>query len=265
MTEASVGYVTSGDGTRIGYERSGEGPPLVLIHGTTADRTRWAPILPALARHFTVYAIDRRGRGLSGDTEPYSLEREFEDVAAVVESIPGPVNLLGHSYGALCALEGALRVKNLRRLVLYEPVARVDEEIYQEGLKERLEAHLARGEREEALVAFLREAAGVPDEDLAMMRATPAWAARVAAAHTLPREFADGDHEIDPARLAPLRDVPVLLLAGGDSPPLFRAVTDIIHAALPNSRVEVMAGQTHIAINTAPDLFARLVIDFLSA
>ena len=89
--------VTSLDGTPIAYWRSGEGPPLVLIHGTSTDHSRWRLVLPALEEHFTVYTVDRRGRGDSGDSEDYSIEQEFEDVAAVVDSVREPVNLLGHS------------------------------------------------------------------------------------------------------------------------------------------------------------------------
>jgi len=93
----------------------------VLVHGGTADHTRWLSILPALEERFTVYAVDRRGRGLSGDAPEYAIEREFEDVAAVVDAIDGPVDVLGHSYGALCALEAALLTDKIRRLALYEP------------------------------------------------------------------------------------------------------------------------------------------------
>src|SRR5688572_24310787 len=111
----------SGDGTTIACEKIGSGPPLVLVHGTAADHTRWAPVLPALSGRFTIYACDRRGRGASGDGASYAMEREFEDVAAVVDGIGGPVDLLGHSYGALCSLEAAVLARNLRRLALYEP------------------------------------------------------------------------------------------------------------------------------------------------
>src|SRR3712207_2617173 len=97
--------VTSVDGTPIAYWSSGEGSPLVLVHGTAADHARWRPVLPAFEERFTVYAIDRRGRGGSGDSDDYAIEREFGDVAAVVDSLGEPVTLLGHSYGALCALE----------------------------------------------------------------------------------------------------------------------------------------------------------------
>src|SRR5207253_10380171 len=111
----------SKDGTRIAFARSGDGPPLVLVHGTTADHTRWAPILGELEARFTVHAMDRRGRGGSGDAQDYSLEKEFDDIVAVVDSIGEPVHLLGHSYGALCSLEASLLTKNIRKLVLYEP------------------------------------------------------------------------------------------------------------------------------------------------
>jgi len=97
---------------------SGSGPHLVLVHGTTADHTRWRPILPALEAKHTVHAIDRRGRGGSGDQLPYAIEREFEDVARVCDAIGGPVDLLGHSYGAICPFEASLRASSLRKLVL---------------------------------------------------------------------------------------------------------------------------------------------------
>src|SRR5579871_4413329 len=96
--------IRSKDGTMIAFQRSGTGPPLVLAHGTTADHTRWAPVLPAFEQYFTVYAPDRRGRGDSGDAEQYVIEWEFEDIVALVSSIDEPVFLLGHSYGALCSL-----------------------------------------------------------------------------------------------------------------------------------------------------------------
>src|SRR5918997_3847853 len=104
--------VASKDGTTIAYRRSGEGPPLVLVHGTAGDHGRWRPVLPAFEERFAVYAIDRRGRGGSGDSEDYTIEREFEDVAAVVDSVGEPALVLGHSYGALCALEAALLTRN---------------------------------------------------------------------------------------------------------------------------------------------------------
>jgi pimeloyl-ACP methyl ester carboxylesterase len=118
-------HIRSKDGTAIAYKKSGVGPPLVLVHGATADHTRWAPILPLLEPRFTVYAMDRRGRGQSGDQTgdqaDYAIEREFDDVAALVDSLAEPAVLLGHSYGGICSLEASLRTSNLRKLILYEP------------------------------------------------------------------------------------------------------------------------------------------------
>ena len=133
--------VTSSDGIRIAFERSGSGSPLVLVHGSTADHTRWTSILPGLERRFTVLAMDRRGRGASGDAQKYSLEREYDDVAAVIRAAGREVDLFGHSFGALCAMEAALNVDNLRRIVLYEPSFPVGETpLYPPTLPDRLRA-----------------------------------------------------------------------------------------------------------------------------
>ena len=110
---------------------------------------------------------------------------------------------------------------------------------------------------------FFREAVGLSEEELKVMRAAPAWAGRLAAAHTIPREFADADYELKPHRFESLT-TPTLLLAGGESPPFLRKATEMAHAAIPNSQVAVMEGEHHIAMNTAPELFTKLVIEFLA-
>lgn len=255
--------IVSADGTRIAYACTGQGPPLVLVHGTTADRTRWAPVLPALADHFTVYAVDRRGRAESGDAEPYGIEREFDDVAAVVDSRPEPANLLGHSYGALCSLEAALRSQNLRKLVLYEPPIPSGIEIYPPETIGRIQALIDAGDRDAAVLTFFREIVKVPPHELEMLRSLPNWPARVAAAHTIPREMRGSDgYVFQPERFREL-GTPTLLLLGGDSPPFLKAATERVHAALPNSRIAVLPGQQHTAMNTAPELFLREVLQFL--
>src|SRR5437660_9000166 len=113
--------VTSSDGISIAVWRSGSGDPLLLVHGTTADHSRWDGVVAELGERFTVYAMDRRGRGGSGDADPYRLDAEFDDVAAVVVAIGSDVHVLGHSYGALCSLEAARRTSAVRSLILYEP------------------------------------------------------------------------------------------------------------------------------------------------
>src|SRR5439155_4891038 len=110
------------DGTLIAYLRRGQGPAILLVHGTAANHTRWNPVLPALQRQFTVYAMDRRGCHAWRDLAPYRMEDDIADVTAVIGAIEqGPVDVVGHSYGAICALESALREQRVRRLVLYEP------------------------------------------------------------------------------------------------------------------------------------------------
>jgi pimeloyl-ACP methyl ester carboxylesterase len=145
----SMVTIVSMDSTEIAAWRSGSGPPLVLVHGGTTDHTAWNPVVPELERHFTVYAVDRRGRGGSGDAPTYAVEREFEDVAAVVDSLEGSVHLVGHSYGALCALEAARLTSNIAKLVLYEPPLVDGSSGVPPGFIDELDALLALGKRDE--------------------------------------------------------------------------------------------------------------------
>jgi pimeloyl-ACP methyl ester carboxylesterase len=254
--------VTSSDGTDIAVWRGGVGPPLVLVHGTTADHTRWSRVAPLFEAHFTVHAMDRRGRGGSGDAERYSLEQEGADVAAVVESLDEPATLLGHSYGGLCALEAATRTSRVRRLVLYEPPLPSGIEIVPAATRERIEAHLARGEREAALLTFFREVVQAPEPQIEMLRAHTAWPGRVASAHTLAREVrVEEDYRFDLDRLRDVR-CPVLFLLGGDSPPYQQQATHRLHTALPGSRIQGMPGQQHFAMDTIPEAFVDVVRQF---
>jgi pimeloyl-ACP methyl ester carboxylesterase len=256
--------ITSQDGTRIGYERTGTGSPLVLVHGGMADRSRWAPVLPALAQCFTVYTIDRRGRGGSGDADAYALEREIEDVTAVVEGIGGPVDLLGHSFGGVCALAAARRTPKVRRLALYEPIPTGVAGTIPPAVASRMEALLAAGDRDGVVTTFLREIVRVPPHELEALRSVPAWQGRVAAAHTILREIYALERypPLNPSDFESF-STPTLLLLGGDSPAYQKENIQSLHAALPNSRIVALPGQQHIAMNTAPDLFAREVLAFL--
>ena len=254
--------VISKDGTLIAYQRSGTGAPLVLIHGTSASHARWKPVLPALETHFTVYAVDRRGRGESGDALTYAVQREFEDVAAVVNSIGGGVHLLGHSFGAICSLEATLLTPHVHKLILYEPMIGVP--IYPEGIIDQLQALLDAGDRDRVVTTFMREVVRMPPHELELFKASPAFPARVAAAHTLPRELRTAEqYRLARARLEAV-GFPTLLLLGGDSPAFFKAGIEAVQAALPNSRIVVLPGQQHIAMDTAPELFVRAVSAFLS-
>jgi pimeloyl-ACP methyl ester carboxylesterase len=258
--DALLATATSPDGTLIGFWRSGQGPPLLLVHGGTADHTRWAPVVPLLEPHATVYAVDRRGRGASGDAPDYAVEREFADIAAVVDAIGGPVDVLAHSYGALCALEAALLTAGVRRLVLYEPPVLPPPRTEAD---DRLEELLAQGRRAEVVETFFRDIVGVDEAQLNRLRVMPSWPARVAAAHTVVRErLVRPPYRFHPQRFAGL-GVPTLLLAGGDSPPFLRASTAAVAAALPDARVVTLEGEQHFAMDRAPERFVAEVLTFL--
>ena len=252
----------SRDGTTIGFRRSGHGPGLVLLHGTSADASRWETLLPQLGAAATVYAVDRRGRGTSDDGPAYSLEAEAYDVVAVIDAVGSPVDVFGHSYGALCAVEAARLTDGIRRLVLYEP-ALVD--TAPPGFTDRLEELTRAGRREEVVTLLLRDLAGLTEEQLAQIRALPSWAGRVAAAHTIVREQrVEESYRFEPARFGDVR-VPTLMLTGTESPPELAESTRMLAAALPDVRVHRLVGQGHVAMLTAPDLFVREVLGFLQA
>ncbi|NIO41849.1 MAG: alpha/beta fold hydrolase [Burkholderiales bacterium] len=259
--------VTSGDSTRIAFWRSGAGPPLLLVHGATYDHTTaWRFVVPELEQRFTVYAIDRRGRGGSGDSPAYELRREAEDVAAVVDSIGAPVNLLGHSYGALCAIEAALLTANLRRLILYEGVPLSGAEYYAPGVIERLEALLEAGDVEGMLIAMMREVIQRPPEEIERLRSQrDDWAARLRNAPTIPREMrGEQGYVFATDRFKNMR-TPTLLLVGGDSPAIELANAKGVSDTLPDARVVILPGQRHTAMITAPELFIREVVRFLES
>ncbi|HEX2044899.1 MAG TPA: alpha/beta hydrolase, partial [Gaiellaceae bacterium] len=246
MAEAAAvaGHVGSPDGTRIGYRRSGAGPPLVLVHGATSAHWSFRFVVPILVERFTVYAIDRRGRGDSGDRTDHAIEHEFQDVAAIVDSIGEPASLFGHSYGATVALGGALEARNLHKLILYEPApgfsAVANDDI------ERIEELIAREEREQAVLhAF--HVFGLTAEELEQLRASPTWPARVAAAHTLVREIrAEEAYRVHPERFRNLA-APTLLLLGDESPEWAREGTERVRAVLQDARVAILPGQGHAA------------------
>ena len=255
--------ILSADGTSIAFRQTGSGQPLVLVHGSTADHTRWNNILSDLEEDFTVIAMDRRGRGRSGDAESYEIEQEYKDIAAIARQAGEQIHLLGHSFGALCAMEAALIIDNLSHLILYEPCFPVDEKpLYPPGLPGKLKGILEKGDRENFLITFFKEAAGASDEQIDALRADPSWQARIASAHTALREMVDGEYQFVSERFAQL-DAPTLLLTGENSPAELTAPSHVLDATLPNSQIVVMEGQGHVAMTTAPDLFLLLLRGFL--
>lgn len=266
-TGKETGTVSSGDGTSIAFERTGSGPPLVLVHGNADVHEFWdlAGTRAALSEDYTVYAIDRRGRGESGDAAEYELTREAEDVAAVVDALDEPVNLLGHSGGALYSLEAALRTDNLRKLILNEPpIAVGDHELGVERVVAEMRRLLTDGENERALVLFLQNIANLTPDELDAARSAPIWHDMVAAAHTLPREVqAIAEYEFDAARFADMT-TPTLVVSGGESPPFYRDAAAAVNDALPTSGLTIFDGHAHEPMNSAPDRFVDEVLGFLA-
>jgi pimeloyl-ACP methyl ester carboxylesterase len=262
-----VARVTPRDGTEIAYFTSGEGPPLVLVHGLLGDHTRWAALRPYLEPHFTLRAIDRRGRGASGDGREYDLALEFDDVAAVVDAVAeesgSAVDVLGSSGGASYSLAAAALTSSIRRLVLFEPPTAAVLELLPVELYESLDALLAAGDREGVLTAAYRAVAGLSAEEIDHLRSQPEWPNRIAAAHTVPRELRVAPDRLFDPRTARTVAVPTLVLVGGDTPPPFRESAQAVAGALPDARVELLPRQGHGAELFAPELVAGKVLEFL--
>jgi pimeloyl-ACP methyl ester carboxylesterase len=249
--------VHSVDGTLIGFTRTGRGAPLVLVHGISADAERWAPVMQGLEERFTVHAMDRRGRGASGDSDTYAIERDFEDIAALVDAIGEPTYLFGHSYGGVCTIHALLRTRHVRKLVVYEPYTAVSPASEPSATTLRYLAMADQGERDLIVTTFLREIIQLSEAEVRAMRALPSWAGRLAAALTIPRELAAAEQFLfEPSRFADVR-VPITMLVGENSPEFLKDATARLHAALPTSEITVLEGQKHSAMNTAPSLFVR--------
>jgi pimeloyl-ACP methyl ester carboxylesterase len=171
MDRVNFHSVTSLDGTPIAYSLSGTGPPLILVHGAgAANALAWTAVIPVLEKHFTVCVVDRRGHGNSGDQPAYTLEREFEDIASVVDAMGEPAHLLAHSFGGLCALEAALLTSNVRKLILYEPlsISSPGKSLYPPGFIDKLQSLIDMGDREGALIWFYDEFVGLTPTEVSV-------------------------------------------------------------------------------------------------
>jgi len=261
--------VHSADGTPIAVFTSGVGPPLVLVHGAAADHTTFRVVGPLLAAGFTIHAIDRRGRGASGDTSPYAIEREFEDLAAVAttlaKEVGGPVDVFGHSYGGRCALGAALLTADIGRVISYEGAPTPPGERYgDEALQGELAALAVAGRNETLLETFMTRVVGMSAEDLDRYRADPVWPRRVAAAGTIAREVAvESGDEAGLERLGAVEQ-PVLQVLGGDSLREFRVATAALDDRLADGTIVVIPGARHAAHHTHPAAVVEAVTAFLA-
>jgi pimeloyl-ACP methyl ester carboxylesterase len=258
--------VSSADGTRIGCEIVGEGPPLLAVHGSTADRHRFAAVQARLAESFRLHLMDRRGRGLSAEetSGEYSLEREGEDIRAVVAAIDGPVLVLAHSYGGACALEAVTDCEGIARLLVYEPAFGTHEgPVFPADALSDVDAALERGDREAALTIFFRRVLLLDEPSVEALRATPMWQARLGAVHTLAREArAANAYRVEPERLRTVR-APVRFLLGTETTPALIRAAHAAHAALPGSELRELPGHGHAAMDADPAMFVAEVEEWL--
>lgn len=257
--------VTGADGVEIGLLTAGSGPELLLVHGGMGTIEAWRFVWPALTAHRRVTAMDRRGRGSSGDGEKYSLEREYGDVAAVATDLAraqgGPVDVVGHSIGATCVLGAAVAGAPLRRIALYEPPGPAT---VAGGWPERVAELVAEGKVGPAIVEFLTVHIGLTHAEIEELRnAQGGQDVRPIFAATMPRE-ARGLAEADLPAAARQVHQAVLLLLGTVSPPWAGQITRELAAALPAATVVDLPGQAHEALRLAPDLFVSELERFFS-
>ncbi len=261
--QATAQVTSSVDGTAIGFLQMGSGPAVVFVHGSLSTGDDWLQVATAMSHRFTCYVMDRRGRGRSGDAADYGLAREYEDIKAVL-SVAGPgAHLLGHSYGAICALETALRVPIGRR-VLYEPPLPIAGPLVGAVL-EPYRAAVADDQLEEALTIGLRDIIHLSAHTLAVLRATPLWNRMAALTPTWTRELEVVD------RLGPSLDryahlsTPTLLLLGTATAAHHQMASAALGKILPNVRTVQLPGEGHVAHLTVPDMVMKAVTAFLLA
>jgi pimeloyl-ACP methyl ester carboxylesterase len=261
-----MSQVTSKDGTPIAYDRSGSGPALILVDGALCSRAFGpsAKLAPLLARSFTVYAYDRRGRGQSGDTPPYSPAREVEDIAALIDEAGGSAVLLGLSSGGALALEAAAVGLRIDKVVAYEPPY-VDDAGQRGGAAHegRLRRLLASGNRAGAVTYFMKDMVGAPAPVVILMRLMPwIWRTLKAVAHTLPYDAAVmTEFRIPRSRFASI-GIPVLVMNGSKTDPRLTEAARVIANAIPGAQYRELAGQSH---NVKPAVLTPAVLEFLTA
>jgi pimeloyl-ACP methyl ester carboxylesterase len=257
--------VRSKDGTVIAFDRTGKGPALIVVGGAVADRSAVPPQAAVLAPDFTVIAYDRRGRGDSGDTPPYAVEREIEDIDALIRAAGGTAFVVGHSSGAVLALEAAAAELDIHRLAVYEPPFIVDDSRspLAEDYAARLKNLTSTGRLSQAVEYFLTEAVQVPAEIVEQIHSSPMWPAMEKAAPTILYDFqvmggSMAGKPLPARRWASIKQ-PTLVIDGGASPPWIRRGAQALAAILPNAWYRTLEGQQHGA---DPAVLAPLLVQF---
>jgi pimeloyl-ACP methyl ester carboxylesterase len=254
--------VTSSDGTSLSVRKSGEGDAVVMVHGALDGIGGFSMIELSIADRYAAWVYDRRGRGGSGDGSDYSLEREIEDLRAVLDAAGGPAHVIGHSLGALIALAAAASGTKMRSLILYEPPLRQDQ-IDREVIEE-VKALVARGELDQAIEVMATGLAGVSDDELSIVRKIkPVWKQLRDGVRATPREL-DVVCDVDWSQFElPVRDRPVLVIRGGrECSPAYPRPDDLPRFVT-DPEVVTIPDQGHLATNFAPNKFVEAVLDFI--
>lgn len=255
VDDRAMQTVTAPDGTELAFERDGDGPPLVLLHGTGVTRDSWVFLREHLASDFTLLVPDRRGRGASGDSDGYSLEREIDDLAALLGTVDGSTTVFGHSFGGLLGLTAA-RSLAIDRLVLYEPAILTDGDRAEGSMADRMAELLEEGNRREAVRLFFSDAAGIEN-----VEAMQIWPACVDLAETIVREVRSVER--NPIPTDPDVSIPTLLLYGENSPAHLIESIRTLADRLPRTRLRELDGVGHAGHTGAAERVAAQVRQFV--
>jgi pimeloyl-ACP methyl ester carboxylesterase len=254
----------SADGTPIAFDRFGDGPPVIMAAGAFNTRATTEPLARALQDQYTVLNYDRRGRGDSGDTPPYAVDREIGDLSALIAAADEPASVFGYSSGAILALMAAAAGLAITHVILYEPPFRPDDSYPPPpaDLAEQVASLVAAGRRGDAVELYQTKAIGIPEDVVAQMRNAPFRPGLEAIAHTLAYDaMICGDMSL-PAELLASVATPALVICGEQSPPMLQAAARAVAETLPNGRLCRLAGQTH---DISPEATAPVIADFLTS
>jgi pimeloyl-ACP methyl ester carboxylesterase len=255
--------VRSKDGTTIAFDRLGSGLPVVLVSGGSVDRSSNAPVAQLLADRFMVFNYDRRGRGPSTDTPPYAVQREVEDLDAVIAAAGGSAYVYGSSSGAALVLEAAASGLPIDKLALWEPPYIVDPSMRPPADTAKTFTDLvSAGKRGDAVEFFRVKVVGMPAEFAEQAKSQPWWGATEALAHTLAYDATIMDDYSPPAARAKNVKAPTLVLTGGASFPFMRETAEVLVKALPNGETRVIEGQSH---DIAADALVPVLAEFFAA
>ena len=260
--------LSSRDGTTIAYDEQGQGTVLILVNGALTVHSSGAgsELATLLAPHFTVYGFDRRGRGESGDTLPYAVDREIDDIEALIDRAGGPAFLYGHSSGGPLAMRAALRLgSKVSKIALYEPPYNNDpgvQESWSHYLRQLRQA-LAEGRRGDAVALFMRFV-GTPAEQIDALRRAPFWPGMEAVAPTLAYDHAAilGERWSVPTGLAMRVSVPALVMTGDAGFPFMPDAARVLSHAIPQGQLRILEGQTH---EVNPGVLAPVLADFFTS